>query len=149
MEAVDGVLSPAEEEQLEQQLQQHPNPEYLEMYRYMKHPLPLSESFPEREPSPFAAQRLVSRLDAEEELYDTVQLVFKRFVLAPLIALLLFAVGLRWFSGNTSTGTVASTDTYSWIELENQEAYYQIPDYAVLQRVSEGASSTTEPSQSQ
>lgn len=134
MEAVDGLLTEHQIQELEHELKNHPNPEYLELYRHFKDPPPLAESFPDMEPSPFAGQRMVAKLEAEENTFDTVELVFKRFILAPMIALLLLAVGLRYF--NNPTSDASTTDTFTWIELDNQTPYYQIPDYAILQEVS-------------
>jgi len=144
MEAVDGRLTEHQVQMLEQELKNHPNPEYLELYLYFRQAPSIAESYPDFEPSPFAGQRMLARLEAMEQTYDTVQYVFKRFILAPMLAMLLLAVGLRFFTNQAlnQPPETASSDVYSWIELDNQTPYYQIPDYAILQEVSDDEASS-------
>ena len=148
MEAVDGHLTDQQVHELEQELQTHPNPEYLELYRHFRQAPSVAESYPDFEPSPFAGQRMVARLESMEQTYDTVQYVFKRFILAPMLAMLLLAVGLRFYNTQSLNQTTesASSDVYSWIELDNQTPYYQIPDYAILQEVSNEDADSGNPS---
>ena len=104
MDAADGQLSPEDISSLENDLNALGDPELNEMYEHMMAELPVKDSFAYIQPPPFAAQRLQSQIEHAGAAADPIILTFKRYILTPMIALLLVTVGLQlWYSESAGT----------------------------------------------
>ncbi len=94
-EAIDGLLSEQQIKALEADLQLHP--QLLAEYRMQMGGLPIRSSYADVQPDPFAVSRLRQKMRAagqDQWQYDVIR-IFKRYVLASGIGVILFFMALH------------------------------------------------------
>jgi anti-sigma factor RsiW len=130
-EAIDGLLSEQQLAALEADLQRHPD--LLAEYRMQMNGLPVRSSYADVQPDPFAVSRLRQKMrDASQDQwqYDAIR-IFKRYVLASGLGVILFFAALHALPGTTSETDVIDDeitimfesleqDALSWSVLDNE-----------------------------
>ncbi len=129
-EAIDGLLSDQQLSALEGDLQHYP--ELLNEYRMQMGGLPVRSSYANVQPDPFAVSRLRQKMrsaNQDQWQYDAIR-IFKRYVLASGLGVILFFVALHVIPGTTNDNDMIDDeisimfesleqDALSWSDIEN------------------------------
>jgi hypothetical protein len=129
-EAIDGILNDQQIDALEAELQNHPD--LLAEYRMQMGGLPVRSSYANVQPDPFAVSRLRQKMRADNQdqwQYDAIR-IFKRYVLASGLGVILFFVALHAIPGTINDTDMIDDeisimfeslekDALSWSDIEN------------------------------
>jgi anti-sigma factor RsiW len=121
-EAIDGLLSDQQLSVLEADLQRYP--ELLNEYRMQMGGLPVRSSYANVQPDPFAVGRLRQKMRSatqDQWQYDAIR-IFKRYVLASGLGVILFFVALHAIPGATNDTDMIDDEISIMFESLEQDA---------------------------
>lgn len=129
-EAIDGLLSDQQLFALEADLLNHP--ELLAEYRMQMNGLPLRSSYADVQPDPFAVGRLRQKMrvaSQDQWQYDVLR-IFKRYVLASGLGVILFFMALHALpTASGETDVIDDEITTLFESLEQDALSWSIPEY--------------------
>jgi len=121
-EAIDGHLSDHQLSVLETDLQNHPD--LLAEYRMQMSGLPVRSAYADVQPDPFAVSRLRQKMRAASQdqwQYDAIR-IFKRYVLASGVGVILFFVVLHAIPGTSNDSDMIDDEISIMFESLEQDA---------------------------
>jgi anti-sigma factor RsiW len=121
-EAIDGLLSEQQLSVLEADLQSHPD--LLAEYRMQMSGLPVRSSYADVQPDPFAVSRMRQKMRAASQdqwQYDAIR-IFKRYVLASGVGVILFFMALHAIPGTSTDNDMIDDEISVMFESLEQDA---------------------------
>ncbi len=121
-EAIDGLLNEQQIKALEADLQFHP--QLLSEYRMQMGGLPIRASYADVQPDPFAVSRLRQKMRSASQdqwQYDAIR-IFKRYVLASGIGVILFFMALHAIPTTTTDTDMIDDEITTMFESLEQDA---------------------------
>jgi len=121
-EAIDGLFSEQQINALESDLQH--NPELLAEYRMQMNGLPVRSTYANVQPDPFAVSRMRHKMreaSQDQWQYDVIR-IFKRYVLASGIGVILFFMALHAIPATTGDTDIIDDEITTMFESLEQDA---------------------------